>query len=80
MITLGPQLPVGSNVLYSNLVTAPDFEGVIWIGTERMPEDSNKRFMLKLNGRSMEWEQLEEKTMIDEELICVIPIPSDLTC
>ena len=80
MITLGPQLPVGSNVLYSNLVTAPDFEGVIWIGTERMPEDSNKRFMLKLNGRSMEWELLEEKTMTDEELICVVPIPSDLTC
>ena len=79
-MNLGPPLPIGSNVSYSNLVTAPDFEGVIWIGTERISEDSKKRFLLKLNGRSMEWEQLEEKTMIDDELICVISIPSDLTC
>ena len=79
-MNLGPPLPAGSNVFYSNLVTAPDFEGVIWIGTKRMPENSKKRFMLKLNGRSMEWELLEEKTMTDEELICVVPIPSDLTC
>ena len=79
-MNLGPPLPIGSNVFYSNLVTTSDFEGVIWIGTERISEDSKKRFLLKLNGRSMEWEQLEEKTMIDDELICVISIPSDLTC
>ena len=79
-MNLGPPLPIGSNVFYSNLVTTPDFEGVVWIGTGRISEDSKKRFLLKLNGRSMEWEQLEEKTMIDDELICVISIPSDLTC